>query len=152
MTSILALFVLLVGAGLVVGYQYVNSQYYVGTASGKVVIFRGLNQSLLGVSLHSVYRQTGVPVSGITSTDAAAIKQNTSGSLAEASRFAGNIKAHYQACVSARAAVRSWVQHKPKPVPIKSKKTGKIIGYTHPHYRPKPTVPADCPAAPAGSS
>ncbi len=147
MTSILALFVLLVAAGLVVGYQYVNSQYYVATANGKVVIFRGLDQSLLGISLHSVYRQTGIPVSGITSTDAAAIRNNSGGSLSEATRFAGNIRAHYQACLSARAAVRSWEQHKPKPIPVRSKKTGKIIRYIHPHYRPRPTVPAGCPAS-----
>ncbi|MGI9005255.1 MAG: PP2C family protein-serine/threonine phosphatase [Streptosporangiaceae bacterium] len=152
MTSILALFVLLVAAGLVVGYQYVHSQYYVGTANGKVVIFRGLDQTLLGVSLHSVYRQTGVPVSGITTTDAAAIQQNSSGTLAEATRFAGNIRSHYQGCLAARAAVRSWVQHKPKPIPVKSKKTGKVIRYIHPHYRPRPTVPADCPAQPASGT
>ncbi|HEX9064063.1 MAG TPA: protein phosphatase 2C domain-containing protein [Streptosporangiaceae bacterium] len=151
MTSILALFVLLVAAGLVVGYQYVNSQYYVGTANGQVVIYRGLDQSLLGISLHSVYRQTGVPVSGITTTDAAAIRQSTSGSLTEATRFAGNIKSHYQACVTARAAVRTWYKDKPKPIPVKSKKTGKIIRYIQPRYRPKPIVPADCPPAASGA-
>jgi PPM family protein phosphatase len=147
MTSILALFLLLVAAGVVVGYQYVNSQYYVGTANGNVVIFRGLDQSLLGFSLHSVYRQTAIPVSGITSTDAAAIRQNSGGSLAEANRFAGNIRTHYKACLAARAAVRSWEQHKPKPITVRSKKTGKVIKVIHPRYRPKPTVPADCPAA-----
>ena len=152
MTSILALFVLLVGAGLVVGYQYVHSQYYVGTAKGKVVIYRGLNQSLLGISLRSVYRQTGIPVSGITSTDATAIKQTSGGSLSAATRFANNIRSHYRACLAARAAVRSWEQHKPKPVPVRSKKTGKIIRYIHPTYRPKPTVPAACPPAPGGGA
>ena len=152
MTSILALFVLLVAAGLAVGYQYVRSQYYVGTTSGKVVIFRGLDQTLLGISLHSVYRQTGVPVSGITSTDAAAIRQNSSGTLAEATRFAGNIRMHYKNCLTARAAVRTWEQNKPKPIPVKSKKTGKVIRYIHPHYRPRPTVPADCPAQPASGT
>ena len=152
MTSILALFVLLVAAGLAVGYQYVNSQYYVGTANGKVVIFRGMDQTLLGISLHSVYRQTGIPVSGITSTDAAAIRQNSSGSLAEATRFAGNIRSHYKNCLAARAAVRSWEQNKPKPIPVKNKKTGKVIRYIHPHYRPKPTVPGDCPAQPASGT
>jgi PPM family protein phosphatase len=151
MTSILALFVLLIAAGLVVAYQYINSQYYVGTANGKVTIFRGLDQTLLGISLHSVYRQTTIPVSGITSTDAAAIHQNSSGSLAEANRFAGNIRAHYKACIAARAAVRSWEQHKPKPIPVKNKKTGKVIRVIHPHYRPKPTIPAGCPPAPAGT-
>ena len=152
MTSILALFVLLVGAGLVVGYQYINSQYYVGTANGKVVIYRGLSQSVLGISLRSVYRQTGVPVSGITTTDAAAIKQTSAGTLSEATRFANNIRSHYRACLAARAAVRSWVQHKPKPIPVRSKKTHKIIRYIHPHYRPKPIVPADCPAPPASGT
>ena len=41
MTSILALFVLLIGGGVFFGHQYLNSQYYVGTSDGKVAIFRG---------------------------------------------------------------------------------------------------------------
>ena len=48
MTSLLALFLVLIGAGLFVGYQYVHSQYYVGTKNGHVVIFRGLDQQIFG--------------------------------------------------------------------------------------------------------
>ena len=65
MTSLLALFIVLIGAGLFVGYQYVHSQYYVGTKNGKVVIFRGLDQQIFGLSLSSVYRTTSLPVAGL---------------------------------------------------------------------------------------
>src|SRR5262249_58554121 len=47
MTTLLGLFVVLIGAGLFVGYQYVHSQYYVGTESGKVLGDPGLAQKLL---------------------------------------------------------------------------------------------------------
>ena len=148
MTSIIALFVILVGGGAFIAHQVINSQYYVGTRGGKVVIFRGLDQKLLGLSLSNVYQRTDIPASGITSTSRQAIKQAPSGNLSQATRFVANIRKGYNTCRSAYAAVTSWQAHKPKSRPIISKKTGKVIGHTHPKYRPKPSIPADCPPMP----
>ena len=148
MTSILALFVLLVGGGALVAQQVINSQYYVGTSRGKVTIFRGLDQKLLGISLSSVYQRTNIPVSGITSTSAQAIKQEPAGSLAQANHFVANIRTGYNTCQAAYQAVRHWVANKPKPIPIRNKSTGQITGYRHPKYPPKPTIPGDCPPMP----
>lgn len=148
MTSLLALFVLLLGGGVFLSYQYVHSQYYVGTSGGKVAIFRGLDQQLLGISLSSVYQQTNIPVSGITSTDTAAIRQNSPGSLTQASHLVANIRNSYQTCQAAYAAVQRWQTTKPKPVPIIDKKTGKVIGHRPGKRKPKPPVPADCPPQP----
>jgi serine/threonine protein phosphatase PrpC len=145
MTSILGLFIILVGAGLFIGYQYVHSQYYVGTKNGKVVIFRGLDQHLVGVSLSSVYRTTNVPVAGLPSEDIQAIHRLPSGSLSQATSLVTNVTKDYQACQRAYAAVRHWQATKPQPKPIIDKKTGKVIGHTNPKIPPKPRIPAGCP-------
>jgi protein phosphatase len=148
MTSIIALFVILVGGGAFIAHQVINSQYYVGIRGGKVVIFRGLDQKLLGFSLSHVYKRTTIPASGITSTSRAAIRQAPSGNLAAADHFVANIRAGYNGCQQAYAADRYWQAHKPKPKPIIDKKTGKVIGHTHPKYRPEPAIPPECPQMP----
>ncbi|MDR2985000.1 MAG: hypothetical protein LBV34_09180, partial [Nocardiopsaceae bacterium] len=152
MTTLLALFVVLIGGGLFVGYQYVHSQYYVGTKDGKVVIFRGLDQRIFGISLSSVYRTTTLPVSGLQTQDVGAIHQLSSGSLSAANKLVSNITKDYQACQRAYAAVRHWQQTKPKSKPIISKKTGKVIGHTHPRIPPKPPIPTGCPPMPSSGT
>ena len=154
MTSILALFVLLIGGGIFFGHQYLNSQYYVGTSGGDVAIFRGLDQQLFGISLSSVYQKTDIPVAGIPSQDVQAIRQDSSGSLAQASTLVTNIRTSYQACQAAHAAVRRWEAGKPKPVRIRVKEaSGKVVVKTvTPKYRPRPPVPADCPAQPGSGT
>jgi serine/threonine protein phosphatase PrpC len=153
MPSILALFVLLIGGALVLGYQYVHSQYYVGVSKGKVVIFQGLDQNLLGMSLSSVYQSTQIPFSGVQQADAQAINQATSSSLAQARRFLSNVSKDYQACQTAYAAVSQWEAHKPKPFKRTIKVHGKPRTITvTPHYRPKPPIPSGCPKQPASGT
>jgi PPM family protein phosphatase len=150
MTSILALFVLLVGAGLFIGNQYVHNQYYVGLRHGKIVLFRGLDQQLLGISLSSPYRYTGIPVVGIPAQDVQAIHQNSAGSLTQATQLITNIRKDYTTCQNARAAVRLWQAHKPGPVKKRVRIHGRIVTrMVTPHYRPRPTIPADCPPQPS---
>ena len=148
MTSIIALFVILVGGGALIAHQVINSQYYVGFRGGKVVIFRGLDQKLLGFSLSNVYRRTDIPASGITTTSQQAIQHAPSGNLVQATHFVANIRRGYNGCLAAYARVRSWQEHKPKSKPIFSKRTHQIIGHTHPKIPPRPAIPPDCPPMP----
>ncbi len=153
MTSILALFVLLVGAGLFIGNQYVHSQYYVGVRHGKIVLFRGLDQTLLGISLSSPYRYTGIPMAGIPAQDVQAIHQNSAGSLTQASQLITNIRRDYTTCQNARAAVRRWQAGKPGPVTKRVRVHGKLVTRrVTPHYRPRPPIPADCPPQPSSAT
>ena len=152
MTSLVALFIILIGAGLYVGYQYVHSQYYVGTKNGNVVIFRGLDQQIFGLSLSSVYRTTSLPVAGLQTQDRQAIHRLSSGSLSQANRLVSNVTMGYRECQQAYAAVRHWQATKPKSKPIFNKKTGKIIGHTHPKIPPKPHIPAGCPLQPSSGT
>jgi PPM family protein phosphatase len=149
MTTLIVLFVLLIGGGLFVGYQVIRSQYYVGTDSGHVAIFRGIDDKVLGISLYSVYKPTSIPVSGITAAAAAELGRADTSNLATAQQFLANISKQYYACRAAHAAVRSWFAHKPKPVKKKVRIDGHTITRTIiPKYRPKPQIPSYCPAQP----
>ncbi|HXS63016.1 MAG TPA: protein phosphatase 2C domain-containing protein [Streptosporangiaceae bacterium] len=148
---LLALFVVIVGGGLVTGYLVVHSQYYVGsTTDGKVAIFRGINDSVLGYKLYSVYKPTNIPVSGIPEASAAELKRADTGSLAMAQQFLGNIAKQYNTCQSAEAKLQTWEKNKPtKKVKVHIRVNGKprtVLRF--PPYPPKPTIPAFCPAQP----
>jgi PPM family protein phosphatase len=149
---LLGLFAVIVAGGLVAGYLVVRSQYYVGqTTDGKVAIFRGMNDSVLGFKLYSVYKGTNIPVSGIPAASADEIRTAATGSLPQAQRFLGNITSQYNTCQTQEAALRAWIKGKPTK---KVKTTIVVNGHKKtvyrlpPYNKKKPVVPADCPAQP----
>jgi PPM family protein phosphatase len=75
MVLFVALVVLLVLAGMAVGHFLIRSQYYVAQYSGKVTILRGIQGSLLGISLQEPYL-----VSCLKGTDQLLISYSQSGS------------------------------------------------------------------------
>jgi PPM family protein phosphatase len=150
-SSILVLLIILVGGGGYVTWRITQSQYYVGTAGREVVIFRGINESVAGLSLSSAYRHTGIPVSHVQSSVLAL--PTAAGTLAEAQHTVLNIR-HGWACKVALAAVTTWTANKPvPPVIAKGKKPTaaqqKAITAVK-KYPPKPAVPSFCPAQGAG--
>lgn len=149
MTTLIVLFVLLIGGGLVVGYQVVRSQYYVGDNNGKVAIFRGMNDKVLGFPLFTVYQSTNIPVAGITAGAAQELGRSDTGSLVMAQQFLANIRKQYNNCQAAYASVRTWLAHKPKPIKVKRRIDGRTVTRTiTPKYRPKPPIPSYCPPQP----
>jgi PPM family protein phosphatase len=64
-TTILVVLVAVVAGGLYVGYRATQGQYYLGADGGQVSIFRGVNEKIAFISLSSVYRRTGVPLSHV---------------------------------------------------------------------------------------
>ena len=59
--------VALIAAALVVGYRWSQSLYYVGADGQTVAIYRGIQQDLGPISLHSVYSQTSVRLNTLPS-------------------------------------------------------------------------------------
>ncbi len=55
MLIVIALLVLVVLAGLAIGRAVIRSHYYIDVYAGKVTILRGIQDSLLGISLHQPY-------------------------------------------------------------------------------------------------
>jgi PPM family protein phosphatase len=150
-SSILVLLVILVAGGGYAAWRVTQSQYYVGTSGSEVVVFRGINESVAGLSLSSAYRHTGIPVAHVQTSVLSL--PSASGTLAQAQRTVLNIR-HGWDCKVALAAVTTWTTNKPvPPVIAKGKKPTaaqqKAITKAK-DYPPKPSVPSFCPAQGAG--
>jgi PPM family protein phosphatase len=148
-TSALVILVILVVGGAYAGWRYTQSQYYVGEDGGKVVIFRGINQSVAGIKLYSVVQRFNIPVAGLPSMDANTVRTTiTSNSgIAGARDSVQTLQADYQRCQTAYAALRTW---ETTPATTKKVKHGKKT-ITEQVKPPKPAIPAECPA-PAGAA
>ncbi|HXW88570.1 MAG TPA: protein phosphatase 2C domain-containing protein [Streptosporangiaceae bacterium] len=64
-TTILVVLLAVVAVGLYVGYRATQGQYYLAADRGQVTIFRGINEKIAFISLSSVYRRTGIPLSHV---------------------------------------------------------------------------------------
>jgi PPM family protein phosphatase len=151
-TSILVVLLLLIAGGGYAAWRYTQSQYYVGAVDGHVAIFRGVNESVAGMSLSSVYSRTDIPMSGVPASDVRQIQATiTASGRTDAQRIVANIRQGY-VCQQAFTAVREWQAGKPKPRRVKKKVHGKTVVTTIvPHYRPKPPVPGFCPPQQGGA-
>jgi len=108
-TSVFVLLFVVVIAGLYLGWRYTQDQYYVGTDGGRVAIFQGINQSVVGINLSHVHERTDIPLSGVPSPDSSTIQATTSpGSLAAAETVVANIRKDYQNCLHAYAAAHRY--------------------------------------------
>jgi protein phosphatase len=67
-------------------YQWTQTRFYVGADNGTVVIFRGIQQDIGPISLHSVYENTGIPLSELTVYDRQAVEATISADSIEAAR------------------------------------------------------------------
>jgi serine/threonine protein phosphatase PrpC len=143
--SILAVLIIVIAGGGYAGWRYTQSQYYVGADAGQVAIFRGVNQQVAGISLFSVYRRTGIPLSGVPAADSSLVAATIlAKNLPDAQRIVLRIRQGYQ-CKLALAAVAKWQAGKPKPVTTRTRVKGKIVVHTTiPPYRPEPPVPGYC--------
>jgi PPM family protein phosphatase len=140
-TTILIVLVIVIVGGGYVGWRYTQSQYYVGTDGTQVIIYRGVNQKVLGMSLSGVYSRTGIPLSQVPANDKPAVVSATApGSLTDARKTVASIRQTIS-CNKYDAAYASWVAHKPKPT---AKKVGKKTVTTTPPYRAAPKTPTGC--------
>jgi PPM family protein phosphatase len=140
-TTILIVLVIVIVGGGYVGWRYTQSQYYVGTDGTQVIIYRGVNQKVLGMSLSGVYSRTGIPLSQVPANDKPAVVSATApGSLTDARKTVASIRQTIT-CNNYDAAYASWVAHKPKPT---TKKVGKKTVTTTPPYRAAPKTPTGC--------
>jgi PPM family protein phosphatase len=151
-SSILVILVLLIAGGGYTAWHISQSQYFVSSDGKQVIIYRGVDQKVAGLTLSSSFVKTGIPVSHVQSS--VLVLPTPSGSLAEAKRTVQNIRQTYT-CQQATAAVAKWQANKPKPPPIVKKghkptKAEKKEAAAVANYPPKPSVPSYCPAQGAG--
>jgi serine/threonine protein phosphatase PrpC len=142
-TSILVVLVLVVAAGLYVGYRSIQGNYYVGADGKSVSIYRGISQKIAFLNLSSVYAKTTLTTADVPGD---LTLPTTPTTLAKAKATVASIQRSVT-CSKAEAALQYWQAHKPKPpVPSKKSKKKPVV----PSYPPAPKVPAYCPAQGAG--
>ncbi|MFC4785849.1 PP2C family protein-serine/threonine phosphatase [Nocardioides sp. MAHUQ-72] len=101
---LLALVVLvgLAWIGLAAAWSWSQQQYYVGEQDGTVVIFRGLNADLPGVSLSTPYETTNVELDRLSDFDAGKVREGIdTGSLDDARRAVDNLAAKQSSTTTA---------------------------------------------------
>src|SRR6476469_9774186 len=82
----------IVWVGMAAAWSWSQQQYYVGEQDGTVVIFRGLNADLPGVSLSTPYETTNVELTRLSDFDAGKVREGIdSGSLDDARRAVENL-------------------------------------------------------------
>jgi protein phosphatase len=147
--SALVILLILVVGGAYAGWRYTQSQYYVAANGGTVVIYRGINENVAGMSLNSVAQRTTIPVAELPHMEASDLQATITSpaGLAGARNIVTNLQAAYQHCHNAYIALYTW-QITP-PQKVKTKVNGKTV--TKEVRKPRPTIPADCPAQPAST-
>ena len=82
----------LLWVGLAAAWSWSQQQYYVGEDDGTVVIYRGLNADLPGVSLSTPYETTDVRLARLSDFDAGKVREGIdAGSLDDARRAVDNL-------------------------------------------------------------
>jgi len=91
-----ALAVLLaVGGALFFGYQWTQTRYFVGTDGETVIIYRGVQQDIGSLSLHSVAENTEIPLSELDGLEQRQVQRTLSaGSLEEAREIVLRLGVH----------------------------------------------------------
>jgi protein phosphatase len=147
-STLLVVLLLLIAGGGYAGWRYIQGQYYVGVSGNQVVIFRGINEKVAGLSLSSVHIRTGIPLSHVVANDRQQVKDASipPSGLAKAKQVVVGIR-HDYTCQQANVALAYWQAHKPKPVKTTKRVNGKRVTVTKtPRYRPKPPMPPYCAA------
>ena len=68
-------------------WSWSQHQYFVGVADGQVAIYRGINASLPGITLHSVYETTDLGIDELAAWDADRVRNGIAAdNLADAQR------------------------------------------------------------------
>ena len=107
-TALVVLAAVVLGGGYI-AWRYVQGQYYIGEDNGNVAIFRGVNQSVLGVGLSSLYQRTGVPVTQVPSGTRSMISQTISeDNLAGAQSIVSQVQRGVTQCRSQWQALVTW--------------------------------------------
>jgi PPM family protein phosphatase len=112
-TSLVVLLAIVIGGGYA-AWRWSQNRYYVGAdGSGQVIIYRGVNERIVGVSLSHPY-QTPTPaitLSQVPSPDQQTLKSaDPADSLPSARAIVSNVQKEVKSCRDQYTALRDWAQ------------------------------------------
>jgi protein phosphatase len=139
----------LLGGGAYFGYQWTQSQYFIGANGDHVAIYKGVSQSLAGLKLSAVYQdEPEVPLKFLPVYQQTGVKDTMSAaSLSDAQRQMDILKHQSDVCRTV-AAQKATPAPTPTPSPSPSA-SGKTV--PHPSGSPSPsTTPHPSPFASSG--
>ncbi|KQO95720.1 PP2C family protein-serine/threonine phosphatase [Leifsonia sp. Leaf264] len=76
--TVIVLFVAAAAIIVAITYNWTQSRYFVGSDGDSVAIFRGIQQDIGPISLHSVYKDTNIPIDSLTFYDRQAVEATIS--------------------------------------------------------------------------
>jgi PPM family protein phosphatase len=145
-TSIVAVLVLLVVGGLVVGWQIIQGEYYVALDGSQVVIYRGVSDEIAGLHLSSVYKR--YPNLTATAVPSDLQLPTSPGSLAKAQQTVTTIQ-RTVTCTQVQHARTAWSR---QDAAYRAALAHWTTLYSHPKkgtkVPPKPKPPAAEPVLP----
>jgi PPM family protein phosphatase len=110
-TSLVVLVAVIIGGGYI-AWRWSQDQYYVGAdASGKVVIYRGVNQRIAGINLSKPYLPTGIQLAQVPSNYQQTLKAtDAASSLGDAQAIVANVRTAVGDCLQQYTALQDWAQ------------------------------------------
>jgi len=110
-TSLVVLLAVIIGGGYI-AWRWSQDQYYVGADSkGEVVIYRGVNQRIAGISLSKPYQLTGIELAQVPAPYQQTVKAtDAASSLGNAQAIVTNVRTAVSTCLQQYTTLRDWVQ------------------------------------------
>jgi protein phosphatase len=110
--SLVALLAVIIAGGGYIAWGWSQGQYYVATdGKGEVVIYRGINQRVAGISLSSPYQRTGIPLAQVPANYQQTLRASVAAAnLGDAQEIVANVRSAVSTCKQQYAALASWVK------------------------------------------
>ncbi len=152
-TSALVVLVVALGVGGYLAYSYTQDQYYVAVNSaGHVVIYQGVNQSVIGISLSHPHTDTGIALNQVSAQFRQELAGNPSAaSLSGAQGIVRNISSQVNQCNTYYHQLQTWftAQNNYLTQLHAAEKAHRSTKDIKPPSTPEPTQPANiiCPSS-----
>jgi PPM family protein phosphatase len=153
-TSALVVLIAVIAVGGYFAWQYTQDQYYIAVdKTGQVVIYRGVNQAIMGISLSHPYSQTSIMLDQVPSPYRDQVASTiTVNSLADANSTIAEVKSKVTACEQYYTSLAEWNK-------LTAAHEAAVKETQKPHHPPikippaptsaKPTVPSGLTCPPA---